>query len=254
MSGHSKWATIHRQKEANDSKRAQQFTKLANAITVAVREGGGVTDPQSNFKLRLIIQKAKEINMPKENIQRAIDRGGGAGAGANLEEILYEGYGPMGVGILVEAVTDNKQRTAQIIKNIFDRSGGSLAGPGAVAFQFNKDGLILVEKTSSVDEQILKIIDLVGAQDVEEVEDGLEIFVPLSDMETSRKVLVDAGFNVKSAEPAQKPISLVEVGNLGEAKKVMKIIDDLEDLDDVQKVWANMDIPKEVLDTIDQEA
>lgn len=252
MSGHSKWATIHRQKETNDARRGQEFTKVANAITVAVREGGGVSDPQSNFKLRLMVQKAREINMPKENIQRAIDRGRGAGAGANLEEVLYEGYGPSGVGVLVEAVTDNKQRTAQVIKNIFDRSGGSLAGPGAVAFQFSKNGLILVEKSPAVDEQILKIIDLVGAQDVEEVEDGLEIFVPLPALETSRKVLVDAGFSVKSAEPAQKPISAIEVASPGDAKKVMQIIEDLEDLDDVQKVWANMEIPKEVLDSIDQ--
>ncbi|KKT76197.1 MAG: transcriptional regulator [Microgenomates group bacterium GW2011_GWA1_Microgenomates_45_10] len=247
MSGHSKWATIRRQKESNDAKRGQQFTKLANAITVAVREGGGVTDPQSNFKLRLVIQKAKEINMPKDNIQRAVDRGRGAGSGISLEEVLYEGYGPFGVGILVEAVTDNKQRTAQVVKNIFDKSGGSLAGPGAVSFQFNKVGFIVVEKSDPIDDQILKIIDLVGADDVEEVEDGLEIYVSLSQLETARKTLAENGFVVRSAEPAQRPTTVIEVKDPAEAKRVMKILDDLENLDDVQKVWANMDIPKDVL-------
>lgn len=247
MSGHSKWATIHRQKEVNDAKRGQQFTKIANAITVAVRESGGIADPQSNFKLRLVVQKAKEINMPKDNIQRAIDRGRGAGAGIVLEEVLYEGYGPLGVGVLVEAVTDNKQRTAQTVKNIFDRSGGSLAGPGAVAFQFNKIGQILVEKSDSVDDQILKIIDLVGAQDVEEVEDGLEVSLPLTGLEEARKTLADSGFVVKSAEPVQKPTTLISATTPEEARKIIKLLDDLEELDDVQKVWANVDIPKEIL-------
>lgn len=251
MSGHSKWATIHRQKETNDTRRGQEFTKVANAITVAVREGGGVSDPQSNFKLRLMVQKAREINMPKENIQRAIDRGRGVGAGANLEEVLYEGYGPSGVGVLVEVVTDNKQRTAQLIKNIFDRGGGSLGGPGAVSFQFEKVGLILVGKVPPIDNQILKIIDLVGAQDVEEVEDGIEIFVPLADLESSRKALSDAGMTIKTAELAQKPTTVIHVNDPKEAGRVMKLLDELENLDDVQKVWANVDIPKATLDQID---
>jgi YebC/PmpR family DNA-binding regulatory protein len=240
VSGHSKWATIHRQKEAKDAKRGQQFTKLANAISVAVREGGGTTEPESNFKLRLAVEKARAMSMPKENIQRAIEHGKGGANGAVLEEVLYEGYGPSGVGILAEAVTDNKQRTAQVIKNIFERSGGTLAGPGAVAYQFKKTGLILVEKQDPVDEQLLKIIDL-RAEDVEEVEDGLEVYVILSEFEGMRKSLTEAGFVIRSAEPVQVPTTTIPVSG-GEAEKVVALLTSLEELDDVQKVWTNADI------------
>lgn len=246
MSGHSKWATIHRQKEVKDAKKGQQFTKIANAIIVAVKEGGGATDPQSNFKLRLAVDKARAMNMPKDNIQRAIERGKGLGAGGQaLEEVLYEGYGPSGVGVLVEAVTDNKQRTAQVIKNLFDRGGGSLAGPGSVSFQFQRVGLVVVEKQPPVDEKILKLIDL-GAEDVEEVEDGLEVYVSADKLEQTKKSLAEAGFVVRSAEPAQRPTSLVTITDPKEAQRLISFLDSLESLDDVQRVWANADIPKEV--------
>lgn len=244
MSGHSKWATIHRQKEVNDAKRSQQFTKVGMAITVAVREGGGVTDPESNFKLRLAMEKARSVNMPKENVQRAIERGKGTGTGGSaLQEVLYEGYGPGGVGVLVEAVTDNKQRTAQMIKNLFDRSGGTLAGPGAVAFQFQKIGQIIVEKKSPVDEQILTIIDS-GAEDVEEVEDGLEVTVSLDKMEEMKRALAEKGSVSISAEQVERPTSPIKI-NSSESQRVISLLENLEELDDVQKVWTNAEFAQE---------
>lgn len=247
MSGHSKWATIHRQKEVNDQKRGQIFTKISNAISLAVREGGNVADPEHNFKLRLAIEKAKAVNMPKENIQRAIDRAVGRGEGANFVEILYEGYGPGGVGILAEAMTDNKQRTVQEVKNVFDRNGGSLASPGAVAFNFVKTGLILVEAKENKEEKILQLIDL-GAEDVEEGEaEQLEVYLPVEDLESFKEKAVQAGLTIKSVEVVMKPINQIEITDSQVAAQVLGLMEKLEDLDDIQKVYANCRIPEEVL-------
>lgn len=247
MSGHSKWATIHRQKEASDQKRGQIFTKIANAIIIAVREGGGIADPQGNFKLRLVLEKARAANMPKENIQRAIDRALGKGGGEAVSEATYEGYGPGGVGIIVEAVTDNKQRTVQEVKNIFDRSGGGIASPGAVSFNFRKTGYITATAAGDSDEAILKLIDL-GAEDVELAEDGvLEVYVPLERLETLKEGISLAGMEVKSAEIIMKPVNLVTVTDPKVASQILGLMEKLESLDDVQKVYANFDIPEEVL-------
>jgi YebC/PmpR family DNA-binding regulatory protein len=246
MSGHSKWATIHRQKEAADQKRGQAFTKLANAITIAVRESGGVTDPESNFKLRLAADKAKALNMPKENIQRAIDRAVGKGGGAAIEEVAYEGYGPGGVGIIVEAATDNRQRTVQEIKNIFDRSGGSIASPGSVAFNFQKTGLIVLE-TDNKEELMLKAIDF-GAEDVSEVDEKtLEVYVGLDRLEEVKNRFSQEGMVVKSAEITQKPLNLITISDQKVARQVLGLVEKLEALDDVQQVHANFDIPEEFL-------
>ena len=247
MSGHSKWATIHRQKEVNDQKRGQIFTKISNAISLAVREGGNVADPEHNFKLRLAIEKAKAVNMPKENIQRAIDRVIGRGEGINFVEILYEGYGPGGVGILVEAMTDNKQRTVQEVKNVFDRHGGSLASPGAVAFNFVKTGLLVVETVENKDEIILQLIDL-GAEEVEEREaNQLEVYVPAESLEDFKEKVSHAGLTVKSVEMVMKPKNLIEITDPQVATQVMTLMEKLEDLDDIQKVYANCQIPEEVI-------
>lgn len=252
MSGHSKWANIHRQKETTDQKRGQEFTKIANAIIVAVRSAGGITDPELNFKLRLAVEKAREIGMPKENITRAVDRALGKTEGGGLEETTYEGYGPCGVGFLVETATDNKQRTIQEIKNIFDKNGGSIASPGAVSFNFKKVGLIVISvAVESVEETILKIIDL-GAEDVEVVEDGLlEIYVSPEKLIEFKEKLVGIGFQPKSVELVMKPLNLIKITDLRVGQNILNFIDKLESLDDVQKVYANFDIPPELLKNLD---
>jgi len=247
MSGHSKWATIHRQKEVTDQKRGQAFTKITNAIIVAVRDSGGVTDPESNFKLRLAIEKGRSVNMPKENIQRAIDRAAGKGEGAGLTEITYEGYGPGGVGILVEAATDNKQRTVQEVKNIFEKNGGNIASPGAVSFNFQKVGSIIVTVEGNKEEAILKIIDL-GVDDVEEAGDNsLEIHVSPENLMATKEKLAAAGFPPTSVEIEMKPVNLVAIADQKTAQQVLGLLEKLESLDDVQRVYANFDIPDEFI-------
>ncbi|MDP3955436.1 MAG: YebC/PmpR family DNA-binding transcriptional regulator [bacterium] len=249
MSGHSKWATIHRQKEVTDAKRGQIFTKLASAIAIAVREGGGTADPNSNFKLRLAIEKARQLNMPNENIQRAIERGsGGAGAG-KWEEVTYEGYGPGGVAVMVEATTDNKQRTSQVIKTTFDRGGGSLAGPGAVAFQFEKKGFLTLVKPANVDEATLQIIDM-GVEDVEEGIDVMEVYTKPEEVDLVKRKLEKAGFEVLSFEQIMKPKTLVEITDKEKAKQILSFIEKFEELDDVQRVSANFDISENLLKEI----
>jgi YebC/PmpR family DNA-binding regulatory protein len=247
MSGHSKWATIHRQKEAADQKRGQAFTKIANAITIAVREGGGIADPESNFKLRLAIDQAKAANMPKDNISRAIDRATGKGGGADLLEITYEGYGPGGVGVIVEAATDNKQRTVQEVKNIFDRHGGSIASPGAVAYNFKRVGLITIEAKNR-EEAMLRVIDL-GAEDVEEAEDNLlEVYTSVEQLSELKDKLGKEGVAViKSAEIILRPLTLAPIADEKTARRIIDLMEKLEALDDVQRVSANFDIPDSFL-------
>lgn len=247
MSGHSKWATIHRQKEAADQKKGQIFTKIANAITVAVKEGGGITDPNLNFKLRLALEKARQVNMPKDNIQRAVDRAAGAGGTVALEEVVYEGFGPGGVAIMLEAATDNRQRTVQEIKNIFDRGGGSLGSPGAVSYLFKKVGLIVVDKGENAEEDILKLIDL-GAEDVEEVEDAIEVYVGIEKLDQIKKNITDSGLRVVRSELTAKPTSLIQITDEKVAGRLLTLLDKLDAHDDILKVNANFDIPLDVLD------
>lgn len=245
MSGHSKWATIHRQKEVSDQKRGQIFTKIANAITVAVRDGGGISDPELNFKLRLAIEKARSVDMPKENMQRAIDRAAGKGEEGGLSEVSYEGYGPGGIGIIVETATDNRQRTVQELKNIFDRAGGSIASPGSVFFNFKKIGWLNVGFSGSADEAMLKIIDQ-GAEDVEEGEVGtLEVYVSPELLVEFKEKLSAAGFEPKTFEIIMKPVNLVPVRDQKTADQILNLLNKIEALDDVQKVYANFDIPEE---------
>ena len=241
MSGHSKWSTIHRQKEVVDAKRGQVFTKLGNAITVAVRAGGGITDPSTNFKLRLAIEKAKQLNMPKDNIERAVARGGGGAGGGNWEEVTYEGYGPGGIAVVIEAATDNKQRTAQEIKNLMERAGGRLAGPGAVAFQFERMGLLTLTKPENAEEAILQIIDL-GAEDVEEAPDAIEVYTRPESLEEIKNKLQEAGFTVSRFEIALRPKTTIVISDQGQAKKVLSFMEKIEDQVDVQRVFANFDI------------
>lgn len=243
MSGHSKWSTIKRQKEITDIKRGKVFSKLAKVVTLAAREG---IDPERNFKLRLAIDRAKQANMPKDNIDRAIAKASGGAGGGQLSEIIYEGYGPEGVAIVVEAVSDNRNRTTAEVKNIFERRGGRLGGPGSVAYQFKPMGLITIEKASHPDEQILKIIDL-GVEDVEEAADALEVYVQPKDLVEIRKKLMENGFKVLDTELVRQPKNEVRIDNPEKAAKVLKFMDNLQECEDVQRVFANFDIPEEVL-------
>lgn len=247
MSGHSKWAKIHRAKEISDQKKGQSFTKLSNAITLAVREGNLVADPDFNFRLRLAIEKARQANMPKDNIARAIDRAIGKGEGANLEEIIYEGYGPGGVGFLVQTVTDNRQRTVQEVKNIFDRAGGAVASPGAVSFNFKKVGYITIEVGSSSEEAMLKVMDLV-IDDVEDEGEGvLGIYTSPEGLMQIREKLVESGFTPKIVEIVMKPINFVTMTEQKTAQQNLNLVEKLEAIDDVQRVFTNFDIPDELI-------
>lgn len=249
MSGHSKWSTIKRAKGVADIKRGMVFTKLANAIALAARAGNS-GDPDANPRLRSILEDAKKVNMPKENVQRAIDRGLGKLPGQMIEEVVYEGFGPGRVAFYVEGVTDNRLRTNQEIKSLFERSGGALGGLGSTAYMFNKKGEIKVKsKGGSVEDEILELIDL-GAEDVEDyIEDNIQkylVYVESPELNTMGKKITQSGFEVESSELVMKPNITVDVHDAEEAKRVMEFTEKLEDHDDVQKVYANFEIPDEL--------
>lgn len=237
MSGHSKWSTIKRQKEATDAKRGQLFSKLSRAIGIAAKQGG--PSPDTNLRLRVAIEQAKSFNMPKENIERILKQV--QEKAENLEEAIYEAYGPAGVGVLIEVTTDNRNRTTQEIKNILERSGGSLGTPGSVAFQFEQKGLILVDKGASPDERMLKLIDL-GAEDVEEAEDGIEVYTKPGDVFALKEKFEQEGVSVRSAELIYNPKNMAPVASQ-DTGRVLKLIEALDGHDDVQKVYTNADIP-----------
>ncbi|MBI2012725.1 YebC/PmpR family DNA-binding transcriptional regulator [Candidatus Curtissbacteria bacterium] len=248
MSGHSKWSTIKRQKGVADVKRGQVFTKLANVITIAVREGGG-GDPSSNFKLRLAIDQARAANMPKENIQRAIDRGLGPSTGSGsgqLESVVYEGYGPGKVAVIVEATTDNRNRTSSEIKGVLERAGGSFATPGAVSWMFADEGLVVVAKDGKTYDEIFEAAVDSGAEDVVDSGQHVEIYTKAQELEKIKNSLIEKGLSVQSAELAKKPSTTVSVADSETAKKVLSLMEKLEGLDEVQKVWANFDIPEDL--------
>jgi YebC/PmpR family DNA-binding regulatory protein len=244
MSGHSKWSTIKRQKGANDAKRGALFTKVSREISVAARQGGG--DPDANYRLRLAIEKARAVNMPADNIKRTIDKATGGGDADQFEEIVYEGYGPGGVAVLVEAATDNRNRTAAEVRSIFTKAGGQLAGSGAVAWQFEPRGLIAVAPDGhDADEVALAAIDA-GADDVDTDDpEAIEIFTSPADLERVRKALEDAGVAIDSAESTMIAKQTVELDS-AKARQALRLVEQLEDLDDVQRVTANFDIPEDV--------
>jgi YebC/PmpR family DNA-binding regulatory protein len=244
MSGHSKWSTIKRQKGVTDAKRGALFTKVAREISVAARQGGG--DPDANYRLRLAVEKARSVNMPSDNIKRTIDKATGGGEAEQFEEIVYEGYGPGGVAVLVEAATDNRNRTAAEVRSIFTKTGGQLAGSGAVAWQFEPRGLIAVTRGAKVDpdEVGLAAIDA-GAEDVETDDDTIEIYTSPGDLESVRKALEGAGVPVHSAENTMVAKQTVELDS-NKARQALRLVELLEDLDDVQRVTANFDIPEDV--------
>ena len=244
MSGHSKWSTIKRQKGANDAKRGAVFTKIAREISIAARLGGG--DPEANYRLRLAVDKARSVNMPSDNIKRAIEKATGGDKGADFEEIVYEGYGPGGVAVLVEAATDNRNRTAADVRAIFTKAGGSLAGTGAVAWQFEPLGLISVPREGADPDEIALVAIDAGASDVDTEADPIEISTSPGDLEAVRKAMEAAGVKVESAELTMQPQSTVTIdGN--DVRKNLRMIENLEDHDDVQRVTANFELPDDVL-------
>lgn len=241
MSGHSKWAQIKRQKGAADIKRGQTFTKIANAITIAVRAGGGVTLPSQNFRLRLAIEKAHTYNMPKENIKRAIERAAGREAG-EIEEVVYEGFAPHGVSVIIEAATDNKQRTTSEIKSIFDKGGGTLGQPGSVAYQFQAVGRIVLEKENFVlDDVFLSAADA-GAEDVEEGDDGFIVYAKVGDLSKVSEALSAKRFTVIHTELSKRPITPLKISESEKLAKIQAFISKIEELDDVQKVYSNLSV------------
>lgn len=246
MSGHSKWASIKHKKAATDAKRGQLFTKLARAISVAAREGGG--DPAANFTLAAAIEKARSYSMPKDNIQRAIDRGTGAGGGdVQIERVVYEGYGPGGAAILVDALTDNRNRTGSEVRHAFDRHNGSLGEPGSVAWQFEKKGVIVVDADRYDEDDLIAAIDA-GADDVSEDGDLLKVTTEPSSLAAVRAALEESGVEVRSAELTMEPNAVVEVSEESEARALIRLIEALDDHDDVEAVHANFDIPEAVLE------
>ena len=237
MSGHSKWATIHRQKEINDAKRGQMFGKFSKAITIAAKEGG--SDPNTNFKLRMMIDKARGVNMPKTNIDRALASAEQAGS---LEEMVYEGYGPGGIAVIVEVTSDNKNRTGQEMKGLFERYGGSLGKPGAVSFNFESKGELIVA-TDNVEETMLKLIDE-GVDDVEEGSGEVIAYVAPQQLGQIKSQIESKGFKVESSELVMKPKQLLLVEDRAVAGRVLNFLDVLEEHDDVQKVFSNFDAPE----------
>ncbi len=244
MSGHSKWSSIKHKKGAADAKRGKLFTKLARAITVAARDGG--PDPEGNAALATAIQKARDASMPKDNIQRAVDRGSGVGSdAAAIERVVFEGYGPGGAAVLVEALTDNRNRTSAEVRHAFSKRGGSLGEPGSVAWIFEKRGVLAVDGARYDEDDLIAAIDA-GADDVSEEDELLRVLCDPASLGAVREALESGGVEIQSAEVAMEPKSTVEVkGN--EAKSLLGLIEDLEDDDDVNEVHANFDIPDEVL-------
>jgi len=245
MSCHSHYATIKRQKEVKDAAKGKMFSKMARAIAIAIKAGGGA-DPNANYKLKVAIEQAKAFNIPKVNIDRILSR---AETEKAYEEATYEGYGPEGIAVIVEVATDNKNRTGQEIKNIFERGGGSLAGPGSVSFNFEHKVLIVVKKESNMDAQMLQIIDL-GVEDIDESEDGLEVYVPVSQASEIKEKIEGLGFGVTSFETIQKPKNLVTLTDEKKAAKAIAFLDSLDEHDDVQNVFSNLDVPDEIADKI----
>ncbi len=245
MSGHSKWSQIKHQKAKNDAKRGQIFTKLIREITIAARLGGG--DPELNPRLRLAIEKAKEQNMPKDNIEKAIKKGTGELEGVNYIEATFEGYGPGGAALLVETVTDNKNRTAGEIRHIFSKYGGSLGSPGSVAWQFEQKGVIQVDKNAISEDDLLEIALSAGAEDMKGEDDYYEIITTPHDFIQVKSALEEKNVPIKFADILMIPKNTVKISEK-DAEKLLKLIDALEENDDVQKVHGNYDIPDEIIE------
>ncbi|RKD34671.1 YebC/PmpR family DNA-binding transcriptional regulator [Thermohalobacter berrensis] len=245
MAGHSKWANIKHRKGRQDAKRAKIFTKLARAITVAAREGGA--DPEYNTALKNAIEKAKAQNMPNDNIERAIKKGSGELEGVNYEEITYEGYGPGGIAVLVEGLTDNKNRTAADVRHYFSKFGGNLGANGCVSWMFDRKGILLIDKKDEIDEEELMMEAIeAGAEDFNTEDEYYEIITTPEDFSEVRDNLKEAGYTFSTAELTYIPQNTQELSDEGDIKNMSKLIDALEDNDDVQNVYHNWDMPEDL--------
>jgi YebC/PmpR family DNA-binding regulatory protein len=252
MSGHSKWATTKHQKAAKDKVRGKLFAKLIRQVEVAAREGGG--DMTANATLRAMYDKAREASVPLDTIERAIKRGTGELEGVTYESVTYEGYASNGVAVILECLTDNRNRTTSEVKNVFTRNGGSLAEPGAVAWQFHRKGMIIVDKTSGVDEDELMLAAIeAGAEDVADQGDTFDITTAPTDFTAVRDALAGAGVAMASADLTMVATTAVPLATEADARKVLRVLDALEDNDDVQNVYANFDIPDEIFQAVSAE-
>lgn len=251
MSGHSKWASIKHKKGALDAKRGKIFTKIIREITVAAREGGG--NPDANPRLRLAIQKAKDANMPADNIDRGIKKGTGELEGVSFKNISFEGYAPGGVAVIADVLTDNSNRTTSEVRSIFTKRGGNMAGSGSVAFQFEKKGVFMVKKADMKEDDLMNAALEVGAEDMTSDEDFFEITCAPHDFDKVRSGLEAAKVKLESSELSMVPKNTVKVEDADTAKKILALVEDLEDNDDVQNVYTNFDIPDEILKQIENE-
>jgi len=239
MSGHSKWATIKRAKGAADLKRGLTFTKISNAITVAVKQSGGITDPNSNFKLRLAVDSARTANMPKDNIERAIQKAVGKNA-EEVQEVIYEGFAPEGVSVIVEAATDNTMRTTSEIKSIFNKEGGNFGQPGSVAYQFEQKGRIIVNKNGKTIDELFEIAVESGAEDIEDAQGKAIITTPYSDLSSVRERLMERGITPGEVEVIRKPLTPITISDPAKLERVVNFLNKIEELDDVQKIYSNL--------------
>lgn len=245
MSGHSKWASIKHKKAANDAKRGKLFTKLLKEVTVAARNGGG--DPEMNPRLRTAIQAAKAANVPNDTVDRAILKGTGDLEGIGYEEVVYEGYGPNGVALIIEVLTDNKNRSVSDLRNILDRNGGAMGERGCVSWMFEKRGLIFVQKDSIDEDELFLIAADAGAEDLETQEEQIQIICPFEDFESVRVAIKESHADISLAETTMVPQTTIKLDEK-QAEQMIRLIDLLDDNDDVQKVYANFDIPDDILE------
>ncbi|HLT17299.1 MAG TPA: YebC/PmpR family DNA-binding transcriptional regulator [Acidimicrobiales bacterium] len=248
MAGHSKWSTIKHKKGAADAARGKLFAKLLRQVEVAAREGGG--DPDMNPTLRTMYQKARDASVPLDTIERAIKRGTGELEGVSYEQVTYEGYGPGGVAVMVDALTDNRNRTGAEVRSIFTKHGGSMAEPGAVAWQFERKGVVLVDRSVEEDDLMLVALDA-GAEDIADDGEAWRVTTGPTDLHAVRSALEEAGIAVTSSDLAMVPTSTVAIDEAEAARKVLKLVDALDDNDDVQDVYGNFDIPDDVLEAIE---
>ena len=248
MSGHSKWSSIKHKKGAADAKRGKLFTKFIKAITVAARNGGG--DPDRNPPLRMAISTAKSANMPNDNVERAIKKGTGELEGVNYEEVYYEGYGPKGVAIYIQCLTDNKNRTAAEIRNLFSKNGGNMAGAGSVSWVFEHKGLIVVDTQAVKEDKLMECAVDAGAEDFSRSGDVFEIVVTPHDFEKVKQTLIDKNIPITSSDLTYLPKSQVPLSS-DDAKHVLKLVDLFEDHDDTQNVYANFEIPDDIINDIE---